>query len=57
MCRDNSFVFTDNNNISTSSLFRDGLHLLEVGKLILANDFTYNLNNFLRIKETHRPTP
>ena len=30
MCWDNSFVFIDNNNIPTSSLFRDGLHLLEV---------------------------
>ena len=46
MCRDNSFVFTDNNNFPTSSLFRDGLHLLEVRKRILANNFTDNLNNF-----------
>ena len=48
MCRDNSFVFIDNNNIPTSSLFRDGLRLLEVGKRILANNFIDNLNNFLR---------
>ena len=54
MCRDNSFVFIDNNNIPTSSLFRDGLHLLEVGKRILANNFIDNLNNFLRIRQTHR---
>ena len=27
MCRDNSFVFIDNNNIPTSSLFRYGIHL------------------------------
>ena len=57
MCRDNSFVFIDNNNIPTSSLFRDGLHLLEVGKRILANNFIDNLNNFLRIRQTHRPPP
>ena len=42
MCRDNSFVFIDNNNIPTSILFRDGLHLLEVGKRILANNFIDN---------------
>ena len=55
MCRDNSFVFIDNNNILTSSLFRDGLHLLEVGKRILANNFIDNLNRFLRTRQTHRP--
>ena len=52
MCQDNSFVFIDNNNIPTSSLFRDGLHLLEIGKRILANNFIDNLNHFLRIRKT-----
>ena len=45
ICRENSFVFIDN-NILTSSLFRDGLHLREIGKRILANNFIDNLNNF-----------
>ena len=40
MCRDNSYVFIGSNNITKSSLFRDGLHLLEIGKYILANNFT-----------------
>ena len=57
MCRDNSFVFIDNNNTSTLSLFRDGLHLLEIGKCILANNFIENLNNFLRIRKLHRLRP
>ena len=57
MCRYDSFVFIDNNNIPTSRLFRDGLHLLEIGKRILANNFIDNLNNFLRIRKTHRPPP
>ena len=57
MCRDNSFVFIDNNNIPTASLFRDGLHLLEIGKRILANNFIDNLNNFLRVRKTHQPPP
>ena len=54
MCRDNSFVFIDNNNILTSSSFRDDLHLLEVGKRILANNFIDSLKNLLRIRKTHR---
>ena len=57
MCRDNSFVFIDNNNIPTPSLFHDGLHLLEVGKRILADNFIDNLNNFLRIRQTQLPPP
>ena len=57
ICQDNSFVFIDNNSIPTSSLFRDGLHLLEIGKRILATNVIDNLNNFLRIRKTHRPTP
>ena len=57
MCRDSSFVFIDNNNIPTSSLFHDGLHVLEVGKRILANNFIANLSNFLRIRQTQRPPP
>ena len=57
MCRDNAFVFIDNSNIPTSSLFRDGLHLLEIGKRVLANTFIDNLNSFLRVRKTHRPPP
>ena len=38
MCRDNSIVFIDNNNIPTSSLSRDGLHLLKIGERILTNN-------------------
>ena len=57
MRRDNSFVFLDNNNISTSSLFRNGLYLLEIGKRVLANNFIDNLNNLIRLRKTHRPPP
>ena len=55
MCRDNSFVFIDNNNIPILSLFHDGLHLLEIGKRILAKNFIDNLKHFLRVRKTHRP--
>ena len=47
-CRENSFVFIDNNKILTSSFFCDGLRLLEVEKRIFANDFIDNLKNVLR---------
>ena len=57
VCRDISFVFIDNNNSPTSSFFRDGLHLLETGKRVLANNFIDNLNNFLRVRKMHQPPP
>ena len=57
ICRDNTFVFIDKNNIPTSSLFYHGLYLLEIGKRILANKFIDNSNNFLQIRKTHRPPP
>ena len=37
-CQDNSIVFIDNNNIPTSSLSRDGLHLLKIGERILTDN-------------------
>ena len=55
MRRGNSFDFLDNNNIFTSSLFRNGLHLLEIGKRVLANNFIDNLNNLIQLRKTHRP--
>ena len=47
-CRENSFVFIDNNKSLTSSFFCDCLRLLEVEKRIFANDFIDNLKNVLR---------
>ena len=37
----------DNRNIRETHLFKVGLHLLDSGKRILANNFIINLNNFL----------
>ena len=39
------------NKIPTSSLFGGGLHLLEIGKRILSNNFIDNLNNFFKCKK------
>ena len=47
-CWDNPFVSIDNNTIPTSSLFCDGLRLLEIGKRILTKTFIDNLNNFYK---------
>ena len=37
----------DNRDINANHLFKDRLHLMELGKIILANNFISNLNNFL----------
>ena len=36
-------------------MYKDGLHLLEVGKKILANNFIVNLNNFFS-RYAHTPS-
>ena len=54
MCKKNGIVFIDNGNISNMDLYQDGLHLLERGKCLLANNFIFVLNNFLNIN-THYP--
>ena len=38
-CFENRFYFIDNPKIRSGHLFRDGLHLLENGKVILADNF------------------
>ena len=54
MCKDNNFIFVDNNNISNVHLFDDGLHLVESGSYILANNVINYKNNFL-LTHFHRP--
>ena len=53
VCKEMQVYFIDNRNITGFYLFRDGLHLLESGKKLLANNFVSNFNNFLSVK--HRP--
>ena len=45
--------FIDNMSITGYYLYRYGLHLLESGKKLLANNVVSNFNNFLSVK--HRP--
>ena len=47
MSWDNSFVFIDNNKIFTSSLFRDGLHLLEIEN---PSDITESCKGNMRVR-------
>ena len=54
MCKNNNFIFVDNSNISNIHLFDDGLHLVESGRCILANNVIDRINNFLL---THRHHP
>ena len=44
-CFENRFYIIDNSKIKREHLFRVGLHLLESGKVILANNFIYYLNS------------
>ena len=44
-CLENKFYFIDNSKIKRDHLIRDGLHLLESGKVILGSNFIYYLNS------------
>ena len=46
LCRENGFCFINNDNILEGNLYKDRLHLLEVGKPILANNFINCINNY-----------
>ena len=54
MRKNNNFIFSDNSNISNIHLFDGGLHLVELGRCILANNVIDRINNFLL---THRHQP
>ena len=54
-CHENACCYSDNRNIRGFCLYKDGHHLLEDGKKILANNFIVNLNNFFLDTHTHHP--
>ena len=54
MCKNNNFIFVDNSNIFNIYLFDDGLHLLESGRCILANNVIDRINSFL-LTHLHHP--
>ena len=45
-CKEDHYGFIDHSNINSSHLYSDGLHLLELGKIILANNVINSLNTF-----------
>ena len=47
ICRENNFNFIDNSNITEKHLFKDDLHLLYPGKVIVANNIINRINDFL----------
>ena len=49
ICQENGFHFIDNGNISIEHIWTDGVHLLESGKVIIANNLIRHFNNFLEI--------
>ena len=48
-CDLHNCIYIDNRNIRGKNLYKDGLHLLESGKEILANNFLFYLNRILNV--------
>ena len=46
-CNINGIYYTDNRNIRVDCLYKDGLHLIDKGKIVLVNNFIINLNQNL----------
>ena len=46
-CEKNGFIFINNEGIRKEHLWRDGIHMQESGKVILARNFIQYLNDFL----------
>ena len=52
-CNSNGLYYIDNRNIRADCLYKDGLHLIDKGKIVLANNFIINLNqNFFNNAHT-----
>ena len=47
-CNIEGYCYVNNDKITSANLLKDGLHLLDTGKQILADNFVFNVNrNFL----------
>ena len=54
MCNIEGYCYVNNDNITRANLFKDGLHLLDTGKQILADNLVFNANrNFLMSRTFH----
>ena len=54
VCKEMQVHFVDNRRNRVLNLIKEGLHLLDAGKMLLANNFVDNVNNFLSVM--HRPS-
>ena len=45
LCKTEGCIYIDNRNITRFLLYKDGLHLMEEGKVILARNFLFYLND------------
>ena len=59
LCKGNDFLheecvkngyFIDNAAVTERDLWKNGVHMVESGKCLVANDFICHLNNFLRLR-------
>ena len=48
-CKINGFKLVDNGAVSEIDLWTDGVHMIESGKRIIANNLINSLNSFLEI--------
>ena len=46
----NGFCFIDNSALTERDLWKDGVHIFESGKCLVANNFICHLNNFLELR-------
>ena len=53
-CNTNGLYYIDNRNIRADSLYKGGLHLIDKGKIVLANNLIINLNQKF-LTQTHHP--
>ena len=54
VCKVEKCFYVSNDNITHANLFKDGLHLLDNGQQILADNFVFNVNrNFLTPRTFH----
>ena len=54
LCIKLGICYVDNRNIRMKHLWKDGLHLVESGKVILANNFLSYLSKYFLIRTHHR---
>ena len=54
-CNTNGLYYIDNRNIRADCLYKDGFHLIDKGKIVLANNFIINLNQKFLIHTHHLP--